>query len=73
MTLEFRNQRLNAEATVDEFAKAVGIDLRDLSQADLEQDDAEQLNDDLVSVKDEPSPEGILAIADPWSYLHRAA
>lgn len=73
MTRVFRNQRLTAEATVDEFAKAVGIDLRDLSQADPEQDDGEQRNDDVSSVKDEPGPEGILAIADPWSYLHRAA
>lgn len=72
MVREFRNQRLNGETAVDEFAKAVGIDLGDLSQADLERDE-EQLKDDVGSVKDESNPEEILSIADPWSRLHRAA
>lgn len=78
MTREFGERHVDGEATLDEFAKAVGIDLRNAPQDDPEEDEEDELNDEVLDDvedrdDDTSEQEQDLTSADLWSRLHRAA
>jgi hypothetical protein len=74
MSKVFRKNRPDHEATDDEFAKAIGISLRYVTEEpppeiDEPDDDTDTLDDD---EDNEPDDEDEMsAIADPWILLHR--
>lgn len=64
--------RIEHEDKDDEFAKAIGIDLRDIHQP--VSNDQEELNGEvLYTVAYISDEEENRANADPWSRLHRVA
>jgi hypothetical protein len=71
MSKEFRKTRPDDEATDDEFAKAIGIALREVTEEpapEVDEPDDDTLDDD---EDEEPDDDEMSAIADSWIFLHR--